>query len=76
MKITVDVDIFDDPEYCTLDKHSATKSCPYYYANECELFRGINGAMVDLYSDSNTTVIKCDECKQLFQKAKHMGDFD
>jgi hypothetical protein len=61
MKIQVEVDVFDDPEYC----QNKNGSCKYLYAEPedfCLLFHEFLMHM-GLYR-------KCDECKAAYSKAK------
>ncbi len=71
MNINIDVEIFDDPEYCENDGvncshngNNAVTDC-----ERCLLFGE------DLVTDySSVLLIKCDECKKAYKIAKEFED--
>ena len=69
MKVTLEVNVSDHPEYChekgiaNLYIHGR-EYCEYYYAGECELIRDSDGKMLSLTIIDNTA-IRCDKCKKL-----------
>lgn len=62
MKIQVEVEIFDDPEYCNDEEYD----CPFLdqYENPwCNLFRCYN-------AEKHIFSVKNSDCKAAYQKAK------
>lgn len=76
MKIQVEVEIFDDPEYCTKSAYDAhhqvgkERRCPYFYGSECEQFRDNEGSMIALET-RQLRPIKCPQCKKAWQRAQN-----
>ena len=67
MKIKIEVEIFDDAEYCSTRGDTDGRACDFLSEewDTCELF------LKDVsYDESVTKSIKCDECKKAYQEAK------
>ncbi|MCK5604922.1 hypothetical protein KAR91_23735 [Candidatus Pacearchaeota archaeon] len=64
MKIQVEIDVFDDSDLCNRDG----QRCDYSEFTFCALFRKSLS-----HSSLNKRALKCDQCKEAFQKAKN-GD--
>lgn len=73
MKDTIDIQvtatIFDDPEFCNSDND--IKRCEYVNHEcatwTCKLF-------IDYLEVDNSRLIKCDQCKEVWKKAKESNE--
>ena len=80
IKALVEVDIFDDPQFCEIVAEYArdSKRCPNLSGGCCHAFSG--GAVgleegVNKIGDPHK-FIKCDQCKELYQDTKSMDVSD
>ena len=68
MKLQVEVDIFDDPEFCDNSKKycifTGTEGRGFSERWYCEIFR------CELTEDFTTLIRKCDQCKSAYQNQR------
>jgi hypothetical protein len=68
MKITVEVEIFDDPEYCESTKNDGYPKCEYLIrSGYCHLFGTPKTYSALKYIPLLAVYKKCDQCKESYQ---------
>ena len=66
MKITVEIDVFDDPEYCEINENECDKLINRYargIKTRCSIFN----ERLDFHGWRH---LKCDECKKAYSEAQ------
>ena len=71
IKALVEIEIFNDPEYCSKSKISMNfDRCPSLFLSLCEHFRNKDHDPLHLEFDKQEGRFKkCDQCKAAYQKA-------
>ncbi len=76
MKITVEVEVFDDPKYCESGTGWNDTYCDYLDIDECGLFpkaKALQREIIIMENEDEDYVgprEKCDQCKAEYQKQK------